>query len=107
MVRGAARLRMASVFNAIIKPPPNQGDDYWHLWKKTIGFSREPSVFSKIKRLPFFPPKFENWFFFYQNPLDKSENQSVFDKTDWFLIFSPQISWIEILHWFYRFSWFL
>jgi hypothetical protein len=46
MVQGAARLRMVSVIKAIIKPPPNQGDDCWHFWKKADRFLGKTVWFS-------------------------------------------------------------
>jgi hypothetical protein len=58
--QGAARLRMVSVIKAIIKPPPNQGDDCWHFWKTRIGFLEKPFGFQQNHELPFSSSKFEN-----------------------------------------------
>jgi hypothetical protein len=66
--QGAAHLHMVSVIKVIIKPPPNQGDDGWHLKKwsvfleKTVGFQQNRSVtifFSEIWTLNFLS-KIEN-----------------------------------------------
>jgi hypothetical protein len=56
----AARLRMVSVIKAIIKPPPNQGDDCWHFWKNGSVSWKNRLVFSKIDELPFSSSNFEN-----------------------------------------------